>query len=253
MYVLTMDLHELDERFVPITDEQIEILDKVVKTKNELSKVQKIDITKKFKSEMLYGKNMKTHYTPYIFVRLFSDVIEELPDKILYIDTDIICYKDIKELFDIDISQYELAVATDCIGRKAINKKYMNSGVILMNLKRIKETGCFKKAREMCNNKWMMMPDQSAIYRCCKEKLYLPDKYNEQKARKEDTVIRHFSMTIRWLPIFHLVNIKPWNVEKVHEKYHIFDYEDIIEQYNDIQSGKEPEEVLKQYKIVEKV
>ena len=101
VYVLTMDLHELDERFVPITDEQIETLNKVVKTKNELSKVQKIDITKKFKSEMLHGKNMKTHYTPYIFVRLFSDVIEELPDKILYIDTDIICYKDIKELFDI--------------------------------------------------------------------------------------------------------------------------------------------------------
>ena len=180
-------------------------------------------------------------------------MIEELPDKILYIDTDIICYKDIKELFDIDISQYELAVATDCIGRKAINKKYMNSGVILMNLKRIRKTESFEKAREMCNNKWMMMPDQSAIYRCCKEKLYLPDKYNEQKARKEDTVIRHFSMTIRWLPIFHLVNIKPWNVEKVHEKYHIFDYEDIIEQYNDIQSGKEPEEVLKKYKIAEKV
>ena len=253
VYVLTMDLHELDERFVPITDEQIETLNKVVKTKNELSKVQKIDITKKFKSEMLHGKNMKTHYTPYIFVRLFSDVIEELPDKILYIDTDIICYKDIKELFDIDISQYELAVATDCIGRKAINKKYMNSGVILMNLKRIRKTESFEKAREMCNNKWMMMPDQSAIYRCCKEKLYLPDKYNEQKARKEDTVIRHFSMTIRWLPIFHLVNIKPWNVEKVHEKYHIFDYEDIIEQYNDIQSGKEPEELLKKYKIAEKV
>ena len=251
VYVLTMDLHELDERFVPITDEQIETLNKVVKTKNELSKVQKIDITKKFKSEMLHGKNMKTHYTPYIFVRLFSDVIEELPDKILYIDTDIICYKDIKEL--LDISQYELAVATDCIGRKAINKKYMNSGVILMNLKRIRKTESFEKAREMCNNKWMMMPDQSAIYRCCKEKLYLPDKYNEQKARKEDTVIRHFSMTIRWLPIFHLVNIKPWNVEKVHEKYHIFDYEDIIEQYNDIQSGKEPEEVLKKYKIAEKV
>ena len=43
------------------------------------------------------------------------------------------------------------------------------------------------------------------------------------------------------------------NIEKVHEKYHIFDYEDIIEQYNDIQSGKEPEEVLKKYKIAEKV
>ena len=48
VYVLTMDLHELDERFVPITDEQIETLNKVVKTKNELSKVQKIDITKIF-------------------------------------------------------------------------------------------------------------------------------------------------------------------------------------------------------------
>ena len=68
VYVLTMDLHELDERFVPITDEQIETLNKVVKTKNELSKVQKIDITKKFKSEMLH------------FIKINKAPFEVLPD-----------------------------------------------------------------------------------------------------------------------------------------------------------------------------
>lgn len=56
VYVLTMDLHELDERFVPITDEQIETLNKVVKTKNELSKVQKIDITKNLKVKCYMAK-----------------------------------------------------------------------------------------------------------------------------------------------------------------------------------------------------
>ena len=47
--------------------------------------------------------NRRTHYTPYIFLRLLSDKIETLPEKILYLDTDIVCYKDINEFSPIII------------------------------------------------------------------------------------------------------------------------------------------------------
>ena len=231
VYVVTMDLTNINENYAPISKEQIEVLDKIVKSKNPESKVELVDATKLYIDEFLKAVNKHTHYTPYIFLRLLSDKMKELPDKILYLDCDIVCYKDIKEIFDIDIENYEIGVATDYIGRNVISKKYINSGVLLLNLKKIKETGSFEKARNIVKKVPMLMPDQTALYRACKEKLLLPDKCNEQKERKDDTIIRHFSMQVRIFPYFRFVKIKPWNIDRVHNEYKIFDYEDILKEY----------------------
>lgn len=234
VYILTMGLPEVKESFIPVSEDKAEVLDGIVKKANSKSKVILIDITKIFKEEMLKSANMKTHYTPYILVRLFSDKIKDLPDKILYLDCDIVCYKDIKELYDNDIEDYEIGAVQDFIGKRMISKKYINSGMLLMNLKKIRETGSFTKAREICNKRRMMMPDQTAINISCKPKLYLPDKFNEQDARKDDTVIRHFSMKVKFFPWLKFTNIKPWNIDRVHNEYQIYDYEDIIEEYQKI-------------------
>ncbi len=245
VFVLTMDLRNVDENYAPIEEKHIEILENIIKEKNGESKITLIDTTDLIKKEVLSSVNKKTHYTPYIFIRLFSDKIKELPDKILYLDCDIVCYKDIKEIFDIDIEEYDIGVVRDYIGRKVINKKYINSGVLLINLKKVREDGSFEKARNIAKKRVMAMPDQTAIYKACTKKLYLPDKYNEQKQRKEDTVIRHFSMTIKMLPYFRLVNIKPWNIDKMHNEYKIYDYEDIIEKYLEIKNKENKKEVVK--------
>lgn len=242
VFVLTMDLRNINEDYTPIEKKHIDILEDIIKEKNSDSKITLIDTTELIKKEVLSSVNQKTHYTPYIFIRLFSDKIEELPDKILYLDCDIVCYKDIKEIFDIDIEEYDVGVVKDYIGRKVINRKYINSGVLLINLKKVREDGSFEKARNIAKKRVMAMPDQTAIYKACTKKLYLPDKYNEQKERKEDTVIRHFSMTVKLLPYFRLVNIKPWNIDRMHNEYKIFDYEDILEKYLEIknkETGKE--------------
>ena len=245
VFVLTMDLRNVDENYAPIEEKHIEILENIIKEKNSESKITLIDTTDLIKKEVLSSVNKKTHYTPYIFIRLFSDKIKELPDKILYLDCDIVCYKDIKEIFDIDIEEYDIGVVRDYIGRKVINKKYINSGVLLINLKKVREDGSFEKARNIAKKRVMAMPDQTAIYKACTKKLYLPDKYNEQKQRKEDTVIRHFSMTIKMLPYFRLVNIKPWNIDRMHNEYKIYDYEDIIEKYLEIKNNENKKEVVK--------
>ncbi len=234
VFVLTMDLRNINENYTPIEKKHIDILENIIKEKNGDSKITLIDTTDLIKEEVLSSVNQKTHYTPYIFIRLFSDKIKELPDKILYLDCDIVCYKDIKEIFDINIEDYDVGVVRDYIGRKVINRKYINSGVLLINLKKVREDGSFEKARNIAKKRVMAMPDQTAIYKACTKKLYLPDKYNEQKERKEDTVIRHFSMTIKLLPYFRLVNIKPWNIDRMHNEYKIFDYEDILEKYLEI-------------------
>ena len=231
VYIITMDLTDENEVFKPITESNRKVLEDTIKQKNIESKVTLIDATKMYREEMLKNINKKTHYTPYIFLRLLSDKIEQLPDKILYLDTDIVCYKDIASLYNIDMENYEIAAAKDFIGRKWIDVNYLNSGVVLINLKNVRQVNSFEKCRNMCMTRRMMLPDQTALNKCCKRKLILEDKFNEQYKRKEDTVIRHFSMQLLYFPIIRPRNIKPWEIEKVHEILKINDYDDVYNEF----------------------
>ena len=112
---------------------------------------------------------------------------------------------------------------------KKIKFNYINSGVLLLNLAKIRETGLFKNARKMCQNKRMFMPDQSSLNKLSVSKKIEKRKYNEQRRLKKDTVFQHFTTSFRLLPFFHKVTIKPWNIEKVHKRLKIFEYDDILE------------------------
>lgn len=238
LFILTADLHEINEDFVPLGEEEKIKLENILKDANKKNQITLIDITDNYKKEMLVGANMDTNYTPYIFLRLFADEIKEIPDKVLYLDADIVVYDDLKDLYNIDISRYDFAASKDYFGRWFIDYRYLNSGVLLMNLKRMRENGTLAKCRKMCVEQKMLLPDQTALNLMCRKKLYLPRKYNEQKERKEDTVIRHFSMTMKFFPKFKTVNIKPWNIDEIHEIYKINDFDDVIEKYLEIKGDK---------------
>jgi lipopolysaccharide biosynthesis glycosyltransferase len=107
----------------------------------------------------------------------------------------------------------------------------MNAGVLLFNLAEVRKTGLFKKAREMCNNKKMAFPDQTALNKLNKKKYFLPRCYNEQYKLRKDTVIQHFSKSIRFFPFYHTVNIKPWQVDKIHDVYHLNAYDGVLYEY----------------------
>ena len=98
VYLMTMDLTNLNKMFNPITEEERKIIENMLQEKNKNNKVILMDVTKTYLDYMNKNANRYTHYTPYIFIRILSDKIEGLPDKILYLDTDIVCYKDIKEI-----------------------------------------------------------------------------------------------------------------------------------------------------------
>ena len=132
----------------------------------------------------------------------------------------------------------DFAASKDYFGRWFIDYRYLNSGVLLMNLKRMRKDGTLAKCRKMCVEQKMLLPDQTALNLMCRKKLYLPRKYNEQKERKEDTVIRHFSMTMKFFPKFKTINIKPWNIDEIHKIYKINDFDDVIEKYLEIKGDK---------------
>ncbi len=238
IYVLTMDIQNEKRTFNGISDSAINFLDDRVKEKNEENFVKKIDITDMFNKELPI-KNMETRFTPYCMMRLFVDKIPEITDKILYLDTDVICRKDCRKFYNQDISEYELVGVLDHYGKWFFKKNifkfdYINSGVLLLNLSKIRETGLFEKCRKMCEEEEMFMPDQSAINKLVTSKKIEDRKYNEQRKLHTDTIFQHFTTSFRFFPWFHALTIKPWDIERVHKELKIKEYDEIFEEYETI-------------------
>lgn len=247
IYVLTMEFNNRQKEYKGVPNIIINTLDEKVKEKNPKSFAKKIDITNLFEKELPI-KNIETRFTPYCMLRLFTDEIEEIPDKILYLDTDVICRKDCTEFYNQDISNYELVGVLDHYGKwffknNIFKMDYINSGVLLLNIKKIKETNLFKKCRDKCREDEMFMPDQSAINKISKYKKLVPRKYNEQRKLHKDTVFQHFTTSFRFTPWFHTLTIKPWQIDRVHKELKITEYDDIFEEYkkviNNMQKNKE--------------
>ena len=155
-----------------------------------------------------------------------------MPDKLLYLDIDIMFNKDIRLLYDIDVSNVEYAAARDHYGKYLLYPNYINAGVLLFNMDYCKETKIFEKARNELKKKKLLFADQSALVKATTKKKMLPQRFNDQKfLHSKRTVVRHFSKRLFYLPYPHTANIKQWDIEKVHKifKYHQFD--DIYEIY----------------------
>ena len=225
-YIFTMDLTRIKPEYTSIKDEQIEFLDKVIKTKNPENSVIKIDVTDLYEKEFGKCKNENAYCTPYTLLRLLADLVPEIPDKILYLDIDMMAGDDISKLYNIDISDYEYAAVKEKYGSVFLYPDYINAGMLLLNMKKIKETGLLEKARALIKNKKMLFADQDAIYKATTKKLILPRIYNEQsKFNRKSTVICHFCKRLLWRPYPHTENYKQWHIKEVHDvlKCHTFD------------------------------
>lgn len=106
IYVLT--INSKDWNIEGVTDDCIEVINSKMKKINKENWIKKIDITDLFEKEVP-AKNMKTRFTPCCMLRLFADEVEELPDRILYLDNDVICRKNCKDFYNQNMDNYELA------------------------------------------------------------------------------------------------------------------------------------------------
>ena len=231
-YIFTMDVSRINPDFVSITDEQIDFLNKVVKSKNENNKVIKIDVTDIYDREFAKCKNEDAYCTPYTLLRLLADLVPDMPEKLLYLDIDMMIGDDISKLYNIDVSDYEYAAVKEKYGCWLIRPDYINAGMLLFNMKKIVDTCLLAKARERIKNKKMLIADQDAIFWSTTKKLLLPRKFNEQsKFNRKDTVVCHFCKRLMFLPYPHTENFKQWNINEVHKvlKCHAFD--DDLQEY----------------------
>lgn len=230
-YVMTMDVSHIKPEYTPVSDRQIAYLQKVALEYNKENQVKKLDVTTLYQKEFANCPNEQCYCSPYTLLRLFADLIPEIPDKLLYLDVDIMFNRDITLLYDIDVEDYEYAAARDHYGKYLIHWNYINAGVLLLNMKKIRETGLFSKARALIQKKKLLFADQSAIYRSTTKKKMLPQRYNDQKFLHKHTVVRHFSKRLFYLPYPHTDNIKQWHVSKIHRVFRYDQFDDILFEY----------------------
>lgn len=155
-----------------------------------------------------------------------------MPEKLLYLDIDMMAGGDISKLYNIDITEYEYAAVKEKYGCWLIRPDYINAGMLLLNMKKIKETGLLEKARERIKTKKMLFADQDAIYWSTTKKKILPRIYNEQsKFNKKDTIICHFCKRLMFLPYPHTENFKQWNIEEVHKVLKCYYFDEDLDEY----------------------
>ncbi len=230
-FVFTMDVSHLKADYVSVSDKQIAFLENLAKSYNPENCVKKIDVTEVYKREFDSCPNEQCYCSPYTLIRLFADLFEEIPDKLLYLDVDLLFNRDIDLLWNIDVENYEYAAARDHYGKFLVNPNFVNAGVILFNIKKCRQTGLFKKSRELIKTKKLVFADESALIRSTTSKKMLSQRFNDQKFLYKNTVIRHFSKRLFWLPYPHTANIKQWSVTKVHKVFGYENFDDILYEY----------------------
>ena len=168
---------------------------------------------------------------PTYYRLLIGDLLPKEFDKCIYLDADVCVRKDLSELFNIKLGDNYLAGVVSASyfynekkNCKRLNlpsmKKYINVGVLVMNLKQIREDGMTKKFKELSKRNFSSQ-DQDVLNVACYGKiLTLEPKYNAQvKTLKENNPLLKKLFNEREIleaknepHIIHYSNKKkPWN------------------------------------------
>ncbi len=235
IFVLTMSLKTPQKHFHPVPADLTEYLDSIVRHKNPQSRVSRIDASALFAAAPP-AANMQTRFTPYCMLRLYADLLPQIPDRILYLDCDVLCRQDFSDFYFTDMGACAVGGVLDYWGRwfyrrKLFSLDYLNSGVLLLNMARIREENLFGACRSRCAQKEMFLPDQAALNALAEKKKFFPRKYNEQKKLHRDTVFQHFTTTFRFFPYFHALTVKPWQTERMHDVLGLHEYDGMLQEF----------------------
>ena len=230
-YIFTMELTRLNPKFTGLTDAHIALLEQTVKQYHPNNTLNVVDVTDLYEQEFAYCPNEGAYCSPYTLLRLLADLVDGMPDKLLYLDADILFQRDVHLLYDIDLEGVEYAAARDHYGKYLLYPNYINAGVILFNMKEARKNGLFEKARRELRRKKFLFADQTALIHATTKKKLLPQRFNDQKFLHTHTVVRHFSKRLFYLPYPHTENIKQWQVDKVHTVFGYYEFDDILNEY----------------------
>ncbi|MBR0232313.1 MAG: lipopolysaccharide biosynthesis protein [Clostridia bacterium] len=230
-HVFTMDASHIKPEYRPVGEKQMRFFGEAIKKYNPGNSCVLHDVGEYYAREFGGCPNESAYCSPYTLLRLLADLVPDMPDKILYLDADVMFNRDIRLLYDTDVSEYEYAAARDHYGKYLLRPDYINAGVLLFNLQKMKQTGILAASRGLLREKKLLFADQSALFRSTTRKKLLPQRFNDQKFLHKHTVVRHFSKRLFWLPYPHTENIKQWQTERVRKVFGYKEFDDVLDEY----------------------
>jgi lipopolysaccharide biosynthesis glycosyltransferase len=128
--------------------------------------------------------------------------------KIIYLDCDIVLNDDINKIWKTDINNYLLAAVTDSENAK----NYFNSGVMLLNLKSLRNFDFYSKWKDYVINhpniSELKYPDQDILNDITKgEILFLSEYYNCRRYVPSKMIVTHYC------------DCKPWKILCWHDEH----------------------------------
>ncbi len=206
---------------------------------SEALKGYDVEIISKDVSEKLGNTSLPTtaSWSTEIYYRLIlADILPDTIDRILYLDVDVIVHGSLKELYEsefegADLMAAEDSNATDTLGKTTEkvremllpllgqNYKYFNSGVLLMNIARIRAVNTFESYINAMKQ-WdyqMAAPDQDILNFVHYDKVkYISwEKYDlfARIAYKDGWTLSDVREKNK---IIHFAGDKPWNFNSTH-------------------------------------
>ncbi len=243
LFILTMDKTVAGRHFAPFRRTTAALIRREMQAANPASEVDLIDGTPVFDATPPTA-NLTTRFTPLSMLRLYADQLD-LPDRLLYLDNDVICRQDFSAFYHQDLEKTELVGVLDHYGKWFFHNQwqamdYLNSGILLLNLAEIKRTGLFAACRDLLAKQQFFMPDQSALNQLAREKRLAPRRFNDQRRLHADTVFQHFTTSFRFFPWVHTLTVKPWQVDAVHAQLHLYEYDDVLAEYERLAPALRP-------------
>lgn len=128
--------------------------------------------------------NYNTTYTKMSYLRCyFSKILKD--NKILYIDADAIVVDNIEELWNMDLGDDVLIGIKEPgewnkhLWTYGLDDNYINSGMLVMDLKKLREERLDDSMLYLLNHNWYAFPDQDVINLVCRNRIkYVSNIYN---------------------------------------------------------------------------
>lgn len=208
-------------------------------------KVFFVDVSERLKTIEKY-LHLRDYYTSAIYYRLFIVGLFPQYDKVLYLDSDTVILGDIAELYNVPLGDnYIAGTADQVVGTSDIfsaytkdalgieGKRYFNSGVILMNLKKFREDNFYERFYKVLSSyDFIVAPDQDCLNLLCKGKVkFLPLEWNAMpiagKMRRRPKLV-HYNLSA-----------KPWHYDDVVYGEYFWEYAKETFFYDRIVKAKE--------------
>ncbi len=158
-------------------------------------------------------KNVKTHSyisLPAYYRLKLASILPEI-DKIIYFDCDVVVNSSLKDLFNYDLNGNPIGGVLDIKNRKVKleNETYVNSGMLVFDLERIREENIEQELYEYTRDNFdkIVMGDQQIINEVLEGRIQvLPDEWNVQTSN----FVNRSSYTKHPRVIHYVSRQKPW-------------------------------------------